>query len=137
MAEKQLAHAKQLIQAKQYEEARALLITIDHPTADKWLDRLNKIPKAARASTTEEKDYNTRAVALVVLYVMLFIPDFIAGNIWSREAKQDIAAGRPVRGADTLIAIHTVVRVLVIAGLVIVLAVALIESARLNGSSII
>lgn len=37
----QLAQAKKLIQSKRYEDAKTLLITIDHPTADKWLARLN------------------------------------------------------------------------------------------------
>lgn len=41
--ERELSQAKQLIQAKRYEDAKALLITIDHPTAEKWLSKLNSI----------------------------------------------------------------------------------------------
>jgi predicted negative regulator of RcsB-dependent stress response len=34
--------AKQLIEAQRYDEAKAILMTVDHPTADKWLEKLNK-----------------------------------------------------------------------------------------------
>ena len=35
-----MVKAQKLIKMKQYDDARAILITIDHPTAEKWLDRL-------------------------------------------------------------------------------------------------
>jgi len=35
--------AKEMIQAKQYEQARNLLKTIDHPTAKDWLSKLDRI----------------------------------------------------------------------------------------------
>jgi hypothetical protein len=41
-AEQELLRAKKLIQAKRYEDAKALLITIDHPTADKWLAKVRR-----------------------------------------------------------------------------------------------
>ena len=40
---KALLEAQKLIKAGKYEEARRLLITIDDPTADKWLQRINEI----------------------------------------------------------------------------------------------
>ncbi len=53
MSKVQLEAAKALIEEKRYAEARALLETIDHPTATKWLSQLDKIapvvaPKKAR-----------------------------------------------------------------------------------------
>jgi hypothetical protein len=38
---KQLEKAQKLIKAKKFEDARAILLTLDDPTAEKWLARLN------------------------------------------------------------------------------------------------
>jgi hypothetical protein len=38
-----LSKAKALIEAKRYEDARAILIPLEHPTAEKWLAKLNQI----------------------------------------------------------------------------------------------
>lgn len=46
----QFAKAKVLIEQKQYDKARALLITIDHPTANTWLAKLDVIAPAQAAS---------------------------------------------------------------------------------------
>ena len=40
---RKLEQVRALIDARRYEEARAMLITMDHPTADKWLDKVNFI----------------------------------------------------------------------------------------------
>ncbi|GEM_PF-6768137 len=45
----QLARARQLLQEKRYSEARTVLEQIDHPTADKWLERLNEIDDPFKA----------------------------------------------------------------------------------------
>jgi len=41
--EKQLRAIQKMIKAGMYDEARAALMSIDHPTADKWLKKLNQI----------------------------------------------------------------------------------------------
>jgi len=41
--QKDLQQAQKLIKAGKYEEARRILITVEHPTADKWLARINDI----------------------------------------------------------------------------------------------
>ena len=41
--QKDLQQAQKLIKAGKYEEARRILITVEHPTADKWLARINEI----------------------------------------------------------------------------------------------
>lgn len=43
MSKAKFAAAKELIEQKKYDEARAILKTIDHPTATKWLDKLDRI----------------------------------------------------------------------------------------------
>lgn len=49
-----LEQAKKLIQQKKYADATALLITVDHPTADKWLDRLNKMSASGTSSSSTQ-----------------------------------------------------------------------------------
>ena len=39
----QLQQVQKLLKAKKYDQARRLLVTIDHPTARKWLEKLDKI----------------------------------------------------------------------------------------------
>lgn len=41
--EDQLSRAKALIQAKQYDQARAILSGMDHPTAHKWLAKIDEM----------------------------------------------------------------------------------------------
>ncbi len=48
-----LAKARRLIEEQKYQEAQALLLTVDHPTADKWLARL-----AAMGKTTPQMQTN-------------------------------------------------------------------------------
>ncbi len=43
MAREQLERARDLIKAKRYDEARAILQNIDHPTAQKWLEKLDEL----------------------------------------------------------------------------------------------
>lgn len=45
---KQMLEAQQLIQKKQYTEARAILMGIDHPKAREWLKKLDEIAGPAR-----------------------------------------------------------------------------------------
>ena len=42
-AQTYLAVARKLIDEKRYDDARTILETVDHPTAKKWLDQLDKI----------------------------------------------------------------------------------------------
>jgi len=43
MPRERMLQAREHIKAKRYDEARAILKTIDHPTARKWLAKLNEI----------------------------------------------------------------------------------------------
>lgn len=97
--EQQLQKAKALIEAKRYEDARALLITIEHPTADKWLERLDKfsvppaqpapvIPVSFPAPTVAPQSFTVKLVVTLVLLWFFFIPGLIALTIFAKEAKQ-------------------------------------------------
>lgn len=43
MSKAKMQAAKELIQAKQYDEARTILKTVDHPTARQWEKRLSDL----------------------------------------------------------------------------------------------
>lgn len=53
MSKAKFAAAKELIDEKQFDEARAILKTIDHPTAREWEAKLNRIAPAAPKSFME------------------------------------------------------------------------------------
>jgi hypothetical protein len=67
-AKKQLAQAKKMIQAKKYEDARAILITIDHAIADKWLERLPK--PQAKTNETTSKQWIQGCLIFIVLFLV-------------------------------------------------------------------
>src|SRR6266540_2030811 len=47
MSKAKFAAAKELIQEKQYDEARRILATVDHPTAREWEKKLDRIAPTA------------------------------------------------------------------------------------------
>lgn len=63
MSKAKLVAAKELLQAKEYDTARAILETIkDNPTAARWLEELDRIApqKQKRAFTSEIVEYKPR-----------------------------------------------------------------------------
>lgn len=65
MSKSEMLQAKQLIIEKRYDEARAILSQIDHPTAKKWLQKLNEIapappPEPAPQRQTKPQPQSTR-----------------------------------------------------------------------------
>ena len=86
MSKQELAKAKRLIQAKQYEDARAILLTIDHPTADKWLERLSSITQSTSDSVPQS--FTGKLVVSIALLWIGFIPGLIAVSIFSKEAER-------------------------------------------------
>ena len=64
----QMVKAKKLIQAKRYEDARAILITIDHPMAEKWL---SKLPAPAQGAKGTQKQMSVAGCAALI--AILFI----------------------------------------------------------------
>lgn len=81
MSTSDLNAAKSLIQQKRYAEARALLKTIDHPTAAKWLARLDEIdpPEPTPAVVKPSVKQRPRSDALSVVITLALI--FLAGVV--------------------------------------------------------
>lgn len=73
----EMMKAKQLIQAKKYEDARALLTTIDHPTAEKWL---SKLPASEGKPKVEAKRNPLANLGFAILQfaIALFVAGFFA-----------------------------------------------------------
>lgn len=55
MVREQLEEARALIKAKRYDEARAILQALDHPTAAKWLDKLDEIDPPFEAESKKSR----------------------------------------------------------------------------------
>ena len=55
----QLNHARMLIKAKKYDEARSILVNIEHPIAEQWLAKLDTIAPTVNRS----KPKSTKPVA--------------------------------------------------------------------------
>lgn len=62
--------AKELIQEKRYDEARALLKTVDHPTAREWLKKLDRIAPPTKSKKTSRR---TPRVILGVFLTLLIL----------------------------------------------------------------
>ncbi len=117
-----MIRAKHLIEAQRYDEARAILITIDHPTADKWLEKLNRyskkneltyepviskvahyIPEPTPVYISPMKDYTNAAMFVMVLYFVLYIPGLIANVVYWNQAQNDAKRyGSTPQGAGCL-----------------------------------
>lgn len=59
--EEQLSRAKALIQAKQYDQARAILAGMDHPTARKWLAKIDEMDNPFDVTPSSVKSSGTIA----------------------------------------------------------------------------
>lgn len=72
MSKQELYQARKLIEAKQYQDAREILMKVDHPTAEKWLAKLDEIdpPFAVVETSREKKSMNGGAIALGVLILL-------------------------------------------------------------------
>ena len=58
MSKQKMLAARELINEKRYDEARAILQAVDHPTADKWLAKLDQIaPESIPEPTWSESYY--------------------------------------------------------------------------------
>jgi len=91
--ENQMQKAKALIQQKRYDDARALLITIDHPKADVWLNRLNQMSSATPRTTIvqqvpQDKSFTVKLFLSIVLLLFWAVPGVIALAIFAPEAKR-------------------------------------------------
>jgi hypothetical protein len=114
MAQEQLETARDLIRQRQYEQARALLKTVDHPTAAKWLAKLDEIapesplppaPKTTvRAAMTprpqvdrgdslpEYKPWNPNFLGTMTFFLTSFVSGTALSLNWRRLGKPDYLA---------------------------------------------
>lgn len=68
---KQMLRAKSLIQQNRYAEARTILKHINHPTAERWLDKLNTI--APESSWWQRNKIKVFVAVLVLLVIVLLV----------------------------------------------------------------
>ena len=108
----QMQRAKELIQAKRYDDARALLVTIDHPKAGMWLNRLNQMGSSGSIQTASDKSFTTKLFISIVLLLFWAVPSIIALAIFAPEAKKYPDAP----GAKALIALNRFTFILLIIG---------------------
>jgi type VI secretion system protein VasI len=69
MSKAKMAAARELIQEKRYDEARAILVTVDHPTAREWLARIDNLTPASKSSGVKPN----RAPLLLILFVVAIV----------------------------------------------------------------
>jgi len=67
----ELTKARKFIQAKQYDKARELLWDIDHPTATKWLIKLDEVDPQPKAKT--KPNSRNQQIKIGLLVVGIFI----------------------------------------------------------------
>jgi hypothetical protein len=101
----QLQKAKALIEQKRYEDAKAILITIDHPIADKWLDRLSKIGESQAKPVELVKTPKSmgRKIYTCVVYGLLAVICIPAGAMMFIDSQPKSDPGTPVSTARRII----------------------------------
>lgn len=99
MSKSQLAAAKMLIEEKRYDEARALLETIDHPTATKWLKQLDKV--APSAGPKKKRRMSWRAYILVAAMFACIGVYLIGSNPEAAERRNATSTARAVAALGT------------------------------------
>jgi hypothetical protein len=86
MSQDQLNQAREYIKAKRYSDARALLVTLNSPIAQKWLAEIDRLASSpASVKTTSQKSTNaldytliTSIIQSVILLLILFITVYTA-----------------------------------------------------------
>jgi hypothetical protein len=107
MSKAKLTAAKELINEKQFDAARAILVKIDDPLAKKWLDKLDEIAPVSTEITNKKKSSLWIAV-IATMVIMLFaiiigiLVFFNRANI-SQQETQSQQISLPVEGQKALI----------------------------------
>ena len=82
MSDVQLQKAAALIRQKNYKDARALLMTIDHPTSIEWLERLESI---------EADNRRRRNRGCVIAFAIVFLGIVVVGGYYAVELAPKLA----------------------------------------------
>lgn len=106
-----LQYASDLIKQKRYQEARNVLVNIDHPTAKQWLAKIDSILQDPFAGQTSQptyppqqyqqqaayppqynpalqKSYIGASMGLFVFYVLFWLPGIIFNIMYINEANR-------------------------------------------------
>ncbi len=87
----QIEQARQLILQGQYNDAQAILILIEHPTATELLSRIEDM-RAFRAKHPKQsikKDYVFSAVIVLVLYILFWIVGLLVNVHYLGQARRN------------------------------------------------
>ncbi len=95
MATEHLQRARQLIFENRIEEARAILVQLDHPTARQWLAKLDEKAFQAEPSLVTQKRQPNEASVLITLVTVLALVAFVVA-IYGAFVRPTLAAGPTV-----------------------------------------
>ena len=119
MLKAKFAAARELIREKRYDAAREILLTIDHPTAREWLDKLaikERVPPKKGASTKNDKDVQKKGVgcglsiiALVFVCALVLLIDSEAqpNTPTTQLGLAEQIASRELRDANATVLVTT------------------------------
>jgi len=107
MSKAKLDAARELIREKKYIEARAVLRTVDHPTAQKWLEKIDSIaPEQESASRSQTNTAMLSAVAVLLIIIVglmvaiivllsrpAIVPDEVAALATWTNSLEDLGGG--------------------------------------------
>jgi hypothetical protein len=78
MSKSKLIIARDLIKAKRYDEARSMLLELDDPTAQKWLDELDRIaPPTLIQSLPEDKGAGRNFMVVIASIAIMLLITFV------------------------------------------------------------
>ncbi|MBE2182202.1 MAG: hypothetical protein IAE89_02140 [Anaerolineae bacterium] len=80
MAKEKLAAASELIKEKHYAEARAILKTIDHPTATEWLKKLDAVAPEKKRSSNKTLTLLALFIALCAVFLFVILSTLLLRN---------------------------------------------------------
>jgi hypothetical protein len=87
----QLAKARELIQARRFDQARALLQQIDHPKATEWLVKLDEVaPQKRKAAKKKSSGGGMRSYLLVLLLIVVVLASVLV--VLNQSSDDDEAA---------------------------------------------
>lgn len=93
MSKTKFLAAQELIKEKKYDEARAILTTIDHPTAERWLAKLDEI--APPSPNTIRTQKGNRVLLLAAFIAGIVIIGVIFAVILYRSRGSQADSGSP------------------------------------------
>lgn len=109
MAVDRLRQAGELIKARRFQDARAILVTVDHPKAKEWIARLDAMeiedpfpatPSRPMPVRAAPKRRLPRSVALLILLILLAVGTWAALNIAEQRRVNNIMFGTALKSYD-------------------------------------